>query len=562
MNNKVKFIALIFSGLLTVGAFFYVFKEKDKTQLHYSFIGNFGFQIIWIIGIIIQLFLLNKNINLAMYADFIAYIGVCFLPVSFLLSAVIFAKTHISFSWRYKLLFVIPTISLIIIWTNNFHHLFYIKYSTMSNEAIIGPYSIIHIIYSYGCIFMGLLYFLIFSIRNSGIFSKQALLIIIGSLVPLVTNVLYTLKIINLSNYWTPVSFSALILCCFLGISKYDFFNIIPIALRYVVDSITDGFIVLNRDLVIVDYNKTFFDMFVNTNIDRGCNLTSLFDSNKLNNINSAELLQHIDNVMLNKGKVSFEKHIIAQSVNRYFIVEVSPILLKDRCIGVIILLKDVTEIRKSLETITENQALLRKERHDFANHLNTLNAMYQLNKPDTLDRMGNYIRKLVKNSNLYNVPESGNACINALLSVKVNASIQKNIDFKANFDFALSGIDIDDVDLISIIGNIVDNAFDAVTMESHETKQRIVCIKTFIKNNWACISISNNGPKIPDIHLNKIFSNNFSTKSEIEGERGFGLYITKELVTKNKGKILVNSTELETEFLLEFQVKDISIIA
>lgn len=552
---------MMISMFLIILAFIYIYKKKSKTKLHYAFMGSFGFLIIWDIGIVLQLFLINKNTNLAMYADFIAYIGTCYLPVTFLFSAIAFANTHINFSGRYGLLFAVPTISLLIIWTNDFHHLFYIKYSIMNNEAILGPYFKIHALYSYGCIFIGLLYFLVFSIRNSGIFSKQAFLILVGCFVPLVVNILYSYKILILSNSWTPILFSFFVLCCFFAISRYNFLDIIPIALRSIVDNISDSFIVLNKDLIIVDYNKALVDICTNEmKIERGYSIIELLASHKLNSIDNTALLREINNVIQNKGTVSFERHIATYGFDKYFTVEISPILSKKgSCMGIIILLKDVTEIRKNLETITKNQAILRKERHDFANHLNTLNAMCLLKKPDTLDRMGNYISKLVNNSNFhYNLPECGNCCIDALLSAKINLANQKSIQFEADFDFLLSDIDIDDVDLISIIGNIIDNAFDAVDMDS-QTKQKIVSVYTYTESNKAYISISNNGPKIPNSHLNKIFMNKFSTKSEKEGERGFGLYITKELVTKNRGKIHVTSTEYETEFLLEFIAKEVS---
>jgi two-component system, LytTR family, sensor histidine kinase AgrC len=276
-------------------------------------------------------------------------------------------------------------------------------------------------------------------------------------------------------------------------------------------------------------------------------------------NINeSTTLLCHINDVKKNKKTVSFEKHILTGSFDKYFTVEISPILSKDGCIGIIILLKDITEIRRNLEIITENEAVLRKERHDFANHLSTLNAMCKLKKPDTLDRMESYISKLVHNSNVrHDLPKSGDTCIDALLSAKFNLANQKNINFDADFKFPLSGIDIDDVDLVGIIGNIIDNAFDAV-MGSQNTK-KTVSFCTYSENNKAYISVSNNGPKIPESIMNKIFISKFSTKSEKEGERGFGLYITMELINKNMGKIHVNSTESETEFLLEFNLNNVS---
>ena len=51
-----------------------------------------------------------------------------------------------------------------------------------------------------------------------------------------------------------------------------------------------------------------------------------------------------------------------------------------------------------------------------------------------------------------------------------------------------------------------------------------------------------------------KIFENGFSTKSKNKLERGYGLYIVKQLVNKNKGSIEVNDNDNKTEFLIIFK--------
>lgn len=552
-----KYLPLFLALFIAILAFTGIYRKKYRTKLHNAFLGSFICLIIWDIGIILQLMLLDKNMVAAMYADFIAYIGVCYLPVTFLLSSIMFFNANINFSWEYKLLFVLPTISLLIIWTNDLHHLFYVKYSIMNNEFVLGPYFIPYAIHSYGYVLIGLFFFLFASIRKMGIFSKQALLILIGFIIPVFANILYTYKIIPLSNYWTPVLFSFFVLSCFIATSGYNFLNIVPIALRTVVDNIPDIFIVLNEELTVVDYNKALENMLdSDTDIERGNSIVELLSLPKFNSIDNSVLLRHINNSIQSKTSSSFEKRIVSHDIDMHFRIDIIPMLKSGNCIGVTLLLKDVTEYKKSLSVIAESQALLRKERHDFINHLNTLNAMYQYNKPDTLERMGNYIIKLAGNSELHrSVPESGNECIDALLSVKINSVKQENVHFETTYELPLSDIDIDDVDLISIIGNIIDNAFDAVAMNEQDIK-KIISVYAYKENNKAYISISNNGPKIPDEYLDKIFVNKFTTKSEKEGERGYGLYITKELVTKNMGEIHVTSTESGTEFLLELNLK------
>ncbi len=71
----------------------------------------------------------------------------------------------------------------------------------------------------------------------------------------------------------------------------------------------------------------------------------------------------------------------------------------------------------------------------------------------------------------------------------------------------------------------------------------------------YAVITLADTGPGIRDEMLPNLFNPFFTTKSEKEGN-GFGLYITKALVLKNRGRIAVSSFEgFGTTFTLEFPI-------
>lgn len=132
-------------------------------------------------------------------------------------------KNKLKFNKYYLLFTLIPILSLIILWTNDFHHLFYIIYSTNISLGVPGPYMTVHNIYSYVLLFIGIIYMLKATIASSGFFSKQSLLIILGVSVPLITNILGTLKIIPMTVYITPISFAFTMLCFTFAIFKFNF---------------------------------------------------------------------------------------------------------------------------------------------------------------------------------------------------------------------------------------------------------------------------------------------------------------------------------------------------
>ena len=70
---------------------------------------------------------------------------------------------------------------------------------------------------------------------------------------------------------------------------------------------------------------------------------------------------------------------------------------------------------------------------------------------------------------------------------------------------------------------------------------------------------MKNNGGKIKEELIDKIFEKKFSTKAKPYGERGYGLFIVKELISRYNGKISVKSTDEDTEFLIQLKLKNMS---
>jgi signal transduction histidine kinase len=247
--------------------------------------------------------------------------------------------------------------------TDNYHHLFYINYSLNTNELVVGKYFIIHAVYSYICIGVGLYNLIIFSIKNSGFFSRQSILILVGSTVPVLVNVFATFKIISLTEYATPIAFSFAVICYMYAIFKFKFLSIAPIALQKIVDLISDGFIVVNEELSVVDYNQTFLNIFGTIfKVKRNTSITDILSSNPTVNVDGNEIIAVIDQIKKTGKSFVFEKQIKAHNFDRYFAVEITPIISKNNYIGTIILLKDITQSKKDLETIKENQSIIMEQ--------------------------------------------------------------------------------------------------------------------------------------------------------------------------------------------------------
>ena len=260
-SDTIVFLILVFVSAILIFFLKRLIKPKEKKNLSKIFIIIFALMLFWLVCMILQIIFLDKyNINLKYFFD-LYYISIVFLPVAFYFMTIIFENGKVKFKWSYILLFIIPITSLILLWTNDLHHLFYKEYS-MNISITYGPWFYVHTYYTYLLFVVSLIKLLRYSIKNSGFFSKQAILLIVGSLVPIIVNMLGSIGSISMSIYATPIAFSVTIICFTIGIFKFDLFKIAPIALQKIVDRISDGYVVLDDNNIIIDFNKTFLDIF------------------------------------------------------------------------------------------------------------------------------------------------------------------------------------------------------------------------------------------------------------------------------------------------------------
>lgn len=219
-------------------------------------------------------------------------------------------------------------------------------------------------------------------------------------------------------------------------------------------------------------------------------------------------------------------------------------------------LLQYANEMQKdSVRQLIDFNEMVAKERHEYKNHLNTIFGLCTLNKPDSTERIKHYINNFANNSSTKNIStDSGNDFVDAIINVKYNSAFRRGIELRADFEEPLSSAGIAEDMAVTVISNIIDNAFDA--MNNVDSENKFVHLQTYIKKDRYFISISNNGPMIPEADRNKIFNAGYSTKDNPSKTRGFGLSIVQNELTRCNGDIKINSTEELTEFLISCTAK------
>lgn len=356
---SIPLFLLILSALSIVITLIYVLRTKGRSQLKTIFCVDLICVLVICLGVIFQ-DILSKNFNWNPwnFEKFI-YIGTCFLPVAIFFTGLIFAKTKITFKKKYLLFFIVPALSLIVLWTNDYHHLFYKIYSYLYlSDCKVGPYMIIHNIYSYTLLFLGVIQMVNIASKNSGFFSKQTLLIVVGISIPLITNILGTLKIVSMTVYITPISFAFTMLFFALSIFKFKFLGVAPVALQTIVNRISDSYLVLNENLLITDFNSTFLKTFNLSASDiREKNILEFLSTHKQYDMNLPKLENSLNRVKHSSETIVFEQHF--KKINKYFTVEINNILVKRNSLGILMLFKDITQHKLDMQALKDNQDIL-----------------------------------------------------------------------------------------------------------------------------------------------------------------------------------------------------------
>lgn len=361
MEEMLLTIAILVSIVLVMAMKLNLKRNKLANVMSMLFI----FLIIWCFGLLLQKASIAFNFNIKpIYFDYFTYIGICLLFPTLILLSFYYNDSNIKFNKKWILLYIVPIICLIILWTNDLHSLFYKMYSTKFSETIYGPAFYINTIYSYTLAFIFMVKMINISIKKSGFFTRQTALMIIGSLIPLVVNMLGTARIINISIYITPTLFCITLIFYMIAIIKYKALNITPVALETVTDTMSDAFVVISDDGTIADSNLTFRKTFSKLEeFSKEKNLFELISKNKLFDIN--KLKKIINQTKKNDTMQNVEYNFRYKNDEKFFEVDIHPIKAKknkNQYIGTLLLFKDITQHKLDIKEIEEKQEIIVKQ--------------------------------------------------------------------------------------------------------------------------------------------------------------------------------------------------------
>ncbi|MBM7833526.1 ATP-binding protein [Clostridium sardiniense] len=298
---------------------------------------------------------------------------------------------------------------------------------------------------------------------------------------------------------------------------------------KIILDSIDEGVIAIDNNNKILEINDNCLKIFDNLNIDE------LID--KLD-----KYIKKHESVRMKEINLSGEKVFI----NLSFIKE------QGKYLGAVVTLLKGENINRLAREITGIDGLLKSVRANVHEFKNKLHVILGLINVEEYEEAKKYIydcqKEVLENST--NVANINDNLISAMLLSKKLIAKERNIEFiidESSYMKENHG-NITSIDLITILGNLIENAFDACVEDEDES-----FVKVFIDENDKEIEIevSDNGKKINKSIKDKLFENGVSSKGE---GRGIGLSTVKGRVDLYEGSIEIKEYRKHKKFKVVIQ--------
>lgn len=202
-------------------------------------------------------------------------------------------------------------------------------------------------------------------------------------------------------------------------------------------------------------------------------------------------------------------------------------------------------EDKAQLETLGHVEELLytmRTQRHDFSHELQVIYGLLQIEEyQEALNYLKKSVTEVAATSELVKTDNLG---VTALLYTKTGLAEARKITLHITVETSMKQAPLEGRDINMILGNLIDNAMDAV--EQLPVPERRVSVSIGVGIDGYILEVQNYGEPIPPDIISKIFMPGVSTKGQ---GHGMGLYSIQKLVSKYNGKIKVKSDNNGTSF-------------
>ena len=207
-----------------------------------------------------------------------------------------------------------------------------------------------------------------------------------------------------------------------------------------------------------------------------------------------------------------------------------------------------VATFRDSIELAGLGQGLgvdsltdaLRAQAHEFANRLHTIAGLVQMGRGEEAMKLIAQTSGVHQELTEALLERVGDPVLGALLLAKAAIATERGIELRVSNHTLMSRSSLASEDLITLLGNLIDNAFDAAATSED---QRWVSVSVTEQEGDVVMQVHDSGPGIQEGLDGQIFHEGFSTKDgngHGRKRRGFGLALVRQIAQRHRGTVTV----------------------
>jgi two-component system CitB family sensor kinase len=230
---------------------------------------------------------------------------------------------------------------------------------------------------------------------------------------------------------------------------------------------------------------------------------------------------------------------------SRILVVNQLPAQWEGRRWGTVTTLRDRTELESltgELDTTKAFAESLRSQAHETANRLHTMIVLIETGRGEDAVHYATSQLELSQRLTDRLIEAIDEPVLAALLLGKAAQANERGVELTISVEGAVTFQNLPASDLVTVVGNLVDNAIDA-SAESQQDRRVDVSVRT--ENGDLLVQVADSGPGLPQELVESAFTRGWSTKvSATTAGRGLGLALVNQVVRRHHGSVAVSASD------------------